>query len=152
RQTVVADAVAKDVGTVSPAAVVFELLVRLISGLGRQIIRTRTEVVLPCIQTCRIVADRQFERWGRIEDAAAGDCIGNSVAEFGIAHTNAVRVFPGVEIYSNRVYRRVIVVGKRLKGIRDKAGHIPVLIKGKAVKESCCTPELIIEPTDGLRF
>jgi hypothetical protein len=85
-----AAAVAENVLPHGFAAVILELMIGLVSLLGRQKAWSGAEIVCARSQAIGIAADGQFYAGQRVEDRRSRNCIDNAVAELGVTETNAV--------------------------------------------------------------
>src|SRR5271165_1366414 len=97
------------------AAIILNLVVRLVSCLRSQKIRAGTKHVGPRSKAVCVSADGQLDTGHRIKDAGAGHRVGNLIAEVGVAETDAMGKASGREVQSDRMYGSVSYVGERLK-------------------------------------
>src|SRR5579859_1537419 len=130
---VIAKPIAKDVRVDRLAAVIFCLDILLVGFLRSQQVGARAEGIRSTGQAEGVRPDGEADGWGRIEYAGLG-CVGNSVAELGIAEAHRVGERPGIEIQPDNMDRRIVHVGKRLKAVRDEASYIPVLLIREAIE------------------
>src|SRR5580698_2567237 len=130
------------------AAVVLDLLIRLVGLLWRQKTWPGAEEISACGQAIRIAADGQFQVWSWIKNGRAAHRIGDLIAELGVSETNAMSEAAGIEIESKSVYGRVIVIGERLKRVGNDGQHAAILIKRETIEELEAAVDLPIQAAD----
>ena len=145
-------AIAENMRSNRLAAVVLDLMIRLIGLLGREKTWSGAEDVGARGKASRIAADREFDARQWVVDTRSRSRVHDTVAELGVSKANAVCETAGAEVESGGIHRGMVHVSEGLKRVRYDGQNTVVLVVGEAKEGLVVVIDLPIQLADYFGF